>query len=150
MGTTVRRTRDDRILIRNSVCYSAGIRIGEDQRRKIRKIHLDSFRVRFPALCEVAFEYTWGGVMGMSLNNAQFFGRVAPDIFASAAYNGVGIAMGTASGMLLADLAVGSESAPLAEIRALPGPAWIPPDPLLGLGVWATVKRLQARAAAEL
>jgi glycine/D-amino acid oxidase-like deaminating enzyme len=148
MGTTVRRTRDGRILIRNSVRY--GLRLGDDQRRKIREVHLDSFRARFPALCEVDFEYTWGGVMGMSLNNAQFFGRVAPDVFASAAYNGVGVAMGTASGMLLADLAVGSDSALLAEIQALPGPAWIPPDPLLGLGVWATVKRLRARAGAEL
>lgn len=150
MGSTVRRTRDDRILIRNSVHYSAGIRIGEVQRRKIRRIHLDSFRARFPALREVGFEYTWGGVMGMSLNGAHFFGRVAPNVFTSAAYNGVGIAMGTACGMLLADLAVGSESTLLADIRALPGPAWIPPDPLLGLGVWATVRRRQARAAAEL
>ncbi|MHC4447624.1 MAG: NAD(P)/FAD-dependent oxidoreductase [Planctomycetota bacterium] len=149
IGTTVRRTQDNRILIRNSIRYSAGVRIGDDQRRKIRKIHLNSFRVRFPALREVDFQYTWGGVMGMSMNNAQFFGRVAPDVFASAAYNGVGIATGTASGMLLADLAVGSESALLAEIQALPGPAWIPPDPLLGLGVRATVKLMQVRAGAE-
>src|SRR5207253_1118478 len=34
--------------------------------------------------------------------------------------------------------------------RALPGPAWIPPEPLLGIGVRATLARLQRRAGREL
>jgi len=131
MGTTVRRTGDDRILIRNSVHYSAGIRIGEGQRGKIRKIHLDSFRARFPALREVGFEYTWGGVMGMSLNGAQFFGRVAPHVFASAAYNGVGIAMGTASGMLLAPRLAMAESIPDSLMIPVKTPAAIRIDAII-------------------
>ena len=58
--------------------------------------------------------------------------------------------MGTVSGMLLADLAVGADSELLRDLRALPGPAWIPPEPLLGIGVRATLARLQRRAGREL
>jgi len=87
--------------------------------------------------------------MGVSANNVQFFGRVAPGVFASAGYNGVGIALGTASGELLADLASGSDSPLLHDVQALPAPAWVPPDPLLGIGVRWTLQRLQRRAGVE-
>jgi glycine/D-amino acid oxidase-like deaminating enzyme len=150
MGTTVRRTRDQRVLIRNTVHYSPEIEVEEAWRRHVRDIHLRSFHSRFPMLAEVDFEYTWGGVMGISMNNAQFFGRIADDVYASAAYNGVGVALGTISGKLLADLVVGADSSLLRDIQALPGPTWIPPEPLLGLGIRATLRRLQARAGAEL
>ncbi len=86
----------------------------------------------------------------MSLNNVPFFGRVGRGIFAAAGYNGVGIALGTALGELLADLAVGSESPLLHDVQALPGPSWLPPEPLLGIGVRLTIRRLQDRAGAEL
>jgi glycine/D-amino acid oxidase-like deaminating enzyme len=150
MGTSVRRTRDHRILIRNSIRYEAGIRSGAAQRRAIRSLHRESFRARFPALCDVDFEYTWGGVMGVSLNNVQFFGRVAQGVFASAGYNGVGLALGTASGQLLADLAAGSESPLLRDVQALPGPAWLPPQPFLGVGIRLALAHLQRRAGGEL
>jgi glycine/D-amino acid oxidase-like deaminating enzyme len=65
-------------------------------------------------------------------------------------YNGVGVAMGTISGTLLADLVVGADSGLLREIQALPGPTWVPPEPLLGIGVRFTLTRMQARAGAEL
>ena len=150
MGTTVRRTCDQRVLIRNTVHYSPEIEVDEVWRRHVRDIHLRSFRSRFPILAEVDFEYTWGGVMGISMNSAQFFGRIADDFYASAAYNGVGVAMGTISGTLLADLVVGADSGLLRDMQALPGPTWIPPEPLLAVGVRFTLKRLQARAGAEL
>ena len=87
--------------------------------------------------------------MGLSLNSVQFCGGVAPGVFASAGYNGVGIALGTVWGELLADRASGSESPLLLDVRALPGPAWVPPDPLLGIGARWTLRRRQRRAAAE-
>ncbi len=149
MGTSVRRTRDDRILIRNTVRYESRIGSGAVPPRRIRALHRDSFEARFPALHDVGFEYTWGGVMGVSLNNAQFFGGVAPGVYASAGYNGVGIALGTASGELLADLASGAESPLLRDIQALPGPAWVPPDPFLGIGARWTLRRRQRRAGVE-
>jgi glycine/D-amino acid oxidase-like deaminating enzyme len=150
LGTTVRRTRDHRLLIRNGVRYDPALRSDERRMEKVRRIHRKSFRARFPALQRVEFEYTWGGVLGASLNDAQFFGRVAADVFASVSYNGVGVALGTVSGALLADLAVGCPSELLSDLESLPGPAWIPPDPLLGIGIRLTLGRLRARAGREL
>ena len=86
----------------------------------------------------------------MSRNEGQFFGRIEDSIWAAAGYNGVGVAMGTVSGHLLADLIVGVDSPLLADLRALPEPAWIPPEPLLGLGVRFETARRQARAVEEL
>ena len=117
MGTTLRRLRErphadpqhralpsgaaDRRGVARSACASA---IGATS------------RARFPMLAAVDFEYTWGGVMGATFNGAQFFGELAPNLYAAAGYNGVGIAMGTISGALLADLALGADSALLADM----------------------------------
>ncbi len=150
MGSTVRRTRDQRILMRNTVRYTADLEIGDAYRREVREIHRRAFRARFPMLAQVDFEYTWGGVMGLSVNGAHFFGKLDENLFAAAAYNGVGVAMGTISGRLLADLAVGADSELLEDMQSLPRPAWIPPPPLLGIGVRATLARLTARAREEL
>jgi glycine/D-amino acid oxidase-like deaminating enzyme len=150
MGTTVRRTRDQRLLIRNTVRYTSRLQVNGGHRDQIRETHRRSLRLRFPMLPEVDFEYTWGGVMGMSLNNAHFFGQLDERLFAAAGCNGVGVALGTISGTLLADLALGEESALLRDMQALPRPAWIPPQPLLALGVRATLARASRRASEEL
>jgi len=150
MGTTVRRTRDNRILVRNTVHYAPGLEVGEPYRREVREHHRRAFRARFPMLPQVDLEYTWGGVMGMSLNNAHYFGKLDDNLFAAAGCNGVGVALGTISGKLLADLAVHADSDLLSDVLSLPAPAWIPPEPLLGMGVRATLARLVARAGEEL
>ncbi len=54
----------------------------------------------------VEFEFTWGGVMGMALNQGQFFGRLDEGLFASLGYNGSGVALGSGSGLALADHAL--------------------------------------------
>ncbi|MFI5364531.1 MAG: NAD(P)/FAD-dependent oxidoreductase, partial [Candidatus Binatia bacterium] len=48
MGSTVRRTHDQRILIRNTVHYTADLEIGDAYRRAVREIHRRAFRARFP------------------------------------------------------------------------------------------------------
>jgi glycine/D-amino acid oxidase-like deaminating enzyme len=149
MGTTLRRLADGRMLLRNTVRYHPSLRVDAELQSRIRALHRRHFAARFPALEKVDFDYTWGGVMGVSLNGAQFFGELAPNLFAAAGYNGVGIAMGTISGVLLTDLAVGAPSALLADMRALPPPDWIPPAPALGIGVRATLRYLSGKAAGE-
>ena len=84
--------------------------------------------------------------MGMSSNRQHFFGRLEDGLFAAGGYNGCGIAMGTAAGRLLADLALGADSAELRDMLALPGPGRLPPEPFLGLGVRARLGLLAARA----
>jgi glycine/D-amino acid oxidase-like deaminating enzyme len=149
MGTTLRRLRDGRLLIRNTVRYRPSLGSDADYRRRVRARHRDSLCARFPMLGAVPFEHTWGGVMGASANGAHFFGRLAPNLFAAAGYNGVGVAMGTICGALLADLALGAESTLLADVQALPGPDWIPPGPALGVGVRATLAYLSKKARGE-
>ena len=150
MGTTVRRTRDQRILIRNTVYYAASLAVSDADRCTVRETHRRAFRARFPMLAHVDIDYTWGGVMGMSANGAHAFGRLDDGLYAAAGCNGVGVALGTISGTLLADLAVGVQSELLADMQALPRPSWIPPQPVLGIGVRATLARLAARASEEL
>jgi glycine/D-amino acid oxidase-like deaminating enzyme len=149
MGTTLRRLHHGRVLIRNTVRYAPTLRASAALRRRVREYHRRDLCARFPSLAGVDFEHTWGGVMGASFNGAQFFGRLQPELYVAGAYNGVGIAMGTISGVLLAELVVGADSALLTEMRSLPGPTWIPPEPALGIGVRATLARLARKSRGE-
>ena len=75
MGSTVRRTRDQRILIRNSAHYApaspwttpAGWTRG-------RCTGWPSWPAS-PMLRQVEFEHTWGGIMGVSPNRGHSFGE---------------------------------------------------------------------------
>jgi glycine/D-amino acid oxidase-like deaminating enzyme len=58
--------------------------------------------------------------------------------------------MGTAAGRLLADLALGEPSPPLADLRRLPPPTALPPEPLRSLHGWRHVARQNAQAGAYL
>jgi glycine/D-amino acid oxidase-like deaminating enzyme len=149
MGTTLRRLANGRMLIRNTVRYRPTLQTDAAFRNRVREQHRRDFAERFPALGAVEFDYTWGGVMGTTFNGAQFFGELAPHLYVAAGYNGVGIAMGTISGVLLADLALAADSALLADMRALPQPDWIPPEPALGIGVRASLTYLANKAKGE-
>ena len=150
VGSSVRRLPNGRLLIRNTACYGHRLRHADRQLRRIGEIHRASLGARFPALRDVELEYTWGGVMGMSANGAPFFGRVRSGVLAVTGDNGHGIALGTAAGALMADLAVGCPSELLCDIQQLPAPAWVPPNPLLRIGVQVTTRFLQWRARREL
>jgi glycine/D-amino acid oxidase-like deaminating enzyme len=150
MGSSLRRTADQRILVRNSVRYLPSLALSTHLLARIRERHRRSLVARWPALRDVELEFTWGGVLGMTANQGQFFGRLAEGLYASIGYNGTGVALGTASGMLLADHALGIDSELLRDALALPRPAWIPPEPLLGLGLRPALALLERRAGAEL
>ncbi len=152
-GTTVRMTQDRRLLIRNTYRHVPryGRSIDDATRAKIRGDHRQAFRARFPALADVPFTHTWGGVYAISRNFTNFFGQLDDGVFASACDNGVGAAWGTISGTLLADHAVGADSALLRDIRAVTGmPALNPPEPLLGLGVRSRIRLAAWNSRSEL
>lgn len=149
MGTTLRRLPDGRFLIRNTVRYRPALHADAAFRARVRDRHRRDLLARFPALAGVDFDYTWGGVMGTTFNGAQFFGELEPKLYAAVAYNGVGLAMGTISGILLADFALGADSPLLADIRALPPPDRIPPEPVLGVGIRSTLAYMAKKAAGE-
>ncbi|MCH8809402.1 MAG: FAD-binding oxidoreductase [Proteobacteria bacterium] len=148
-GTTLRYTRDRRLLIRNWITYSPEFCWSAQGLARIRRHHEDSFKARFPMLPEVQFGHTWGGVLTMSRNGAPCFGRLADNVFAAVCQNGVGVAKGTYSGTLLADLVVGAESDLLRDLLSYPRPARNVPQPFLGLGVRAKIAWDQMRAGRE-
>ncbi len=149
LGTTLRYTRDRRILIRNTFAYVPSMAAREAGMDGIRRHHVNSFEARFPMLPDVTFEHSWGGTCCLSRNNAQFFGKLGDNVWAAVCQNAVGIARGTYSGALLADLAAGADSEMLGDLMAFPRPCRNPPQPMLGIGVRANIAWQQWRAGAE-
>jgi glycine/D-amino acid oxidase-like deaminating enzyme len=149
MGPTIRRTQDQRVLYRILVRYDRSMGATPARLQSVKKRHHAGLTARFPVLRDVELEYTWSGVMGMSLNDAQAFGRLYDNVYVSVAYNGRGVAMGTASGTLLADLSAGADSRLLSDIQDLRKPSWLPFEPFLGMGVSSYTTYLYHRAGQE-
>jgi glycine/D-amino acid oxidase-like deaminating enzyme len=150
MGSTVRRTRDQRILIRNTAHYTTRLAVDDSLRLDMRHLHRVAFQARFPQLRHVELAHTWGGIMGASPNRGHSFGEIEEGLFAAAGYTGAGIAMGTTAGMLLADLAAGEGSELLEAMLSLPEPDRLPPQPFLGIGARWKVRQMNAAAAETL
>lgn len=149
MGTTLRRTHDNRILVRNSFSFHAGGRSNAHQLRIARDRHRKSFERRFPTLGEVPFDYSWGGAIVMSRNHESQFGELAPNVFGALCCNGLGITRGTATGVLLADWLAGKSNEVTEFLLASPGPNRNPPRPLLDIGVNMNLAWSQHRAGLE-
>lgn len=152
-GTTVRMTQDRRLIIRNTYKHvpKYGKSTSDGMRESVRADHRKAFLARFPQLADMPFSHTWGGVYAISRNFTNFFGELEPGVFASACDNGVGAAWGTISGTLLAEMAVGSDSAQLRDIQAVTGmPSLNPPEPFLGLGVRSRIRLAAWNSRSEL
>lgn len=135
-GTTMRRTRDQRILIRQNMQYAPHLRTSDAQRNKVRALHQTLLNQRFPMLQDIPMEFTWTGYIAVSQNGAPGFGQLLPDVYAAVCQNGVGLTRGTIGGMLAADLACGIDNPLIAEFEALGTPQMLPPRPLLDAGAY--------------
>ncbi len=133
-GTTVRRTRGRRILIRNQYTFSRRSDITKGKER-VRRVHRSSFEARFPMLTDVEFEYTWGGALSLSRNGSGVCGEVAPGVHATMTYQGTGMAKGTISGKYLAESIAGEPPALLATLTQNKSPSRNFPEPFNGWGV---------------
>jgi glycine/D-amino acid oxidase-like deaminating enzyme len=149
-GSTVRRLAGQRILIRNTFHYGAMPGVPEPVRAAAAARHRAAFDARFPLLRDVSFDHTWSGLYGTSANGQTSFGELEPGLYSAAVYNFAGLAMGTAAGRLLADLALGAGSPVLDDLRCLPRPTWLPPEPLRGLAGRWRVARQNSQAGAHL
>ncbi|MGI6246850.1 MAG: NAD(P)/FAD-dependent oxidoreductase [Pseudochelatococcus sp.] len=148
-GTTVRRTHDNRILIRNSFSFNPDGRPRQQYLDRFIKNHRISFERRFPMLDEIDFEYTWSGSLAMSRNHEGFFGQLAPNVYGALCCNGLGITRGTVTGTLLADWLDGRRNDLIDMLLASPGPNRNPPEPFLSIGVNANLLWGQYRAGLE-
>lgn len=148
-GTTVRRTPDNRLLIRNSFSFNPDGRSKAKFNQRFVHRHRASFEARFPMLPDVEFQYTWGGALAMARNHNGFFGQLANNVFAALGCNGLGVTRGTISGALLGDWLAGREDELTAFLLTAPGPNGNPPQPFLSLGVNMNLMWGQYRAGRE-
>ncbi|CAM3783274.1 Oxidoreductase [Pseudomonas reidholzensis] len=148
-GSTVRRTVDNRILIRNSFNFYPDGRPRASALQRHLPTHRKSFERRFPMLGKVDFEYSWSGAICLSENHEGFFGQLAPNVYGATCCNGLGITRGTATGKLLADWLAGEHNEHIDFLLSSPGPNKTPPQPFLSIGVNSVLKWGQFRAGLE-
>lgn len=153
IGSTVRRisgTGGDRIVMRNRVTYDPGMETESGRLSVMGESHDRSVRKRFPQLDGVEMEYRWGGRLCLSLNDVPAFGEIDEGLFAACCQNGLGTTKGTASGMLVADLAAQGSSPLAAKLAAADAPRRLPPEPIAWIGATATLKWREWRAGREI
>jgi len=148
-GSTIRRTVDNRILVRNSFSFHPDGRPREKYLQQYLANHRKSFERRFPMLPKVEFEYTWSGAICLSENHEGFFGKLAPNVYGALCCNGLGITRGTATGKLIADMIAGERNEHIDFLTASPGPNPTPREPFLSIGVNSVLKWGQFRAGME-
>lgn len=134
-GTTVRRTRDNRLFFRNVYAYAADFKTTFRDVMAARRHQQLAFDRRWPGLSSIGFEASWGGLLTLAQNGGMVWGELAENVYAAAFCNGTGVARGTAFGKTVAELAAG-QSSPVIEVlkrRARPSRAY--PKPITSLGV---------------
>jgi len=142
LGSTLRRTADNRLLIRSLYDYrrarsmeAAGIALK------------DALVSRFSALHDVSFEHLWTGATGLTLNGAPLWGEYGNRLFVSAGCNGGGVVKGTLFGTELAKLALGQDTV---DVNGLFGKAnWMPPEPLRRVGFQVISRHERRKGKAE-
>lgn len=132
-GSTIQRTPDGRLLVRNTLAYGPAAVSQPNRLESARLRHADTIRRRWPAIADIDIEHTWGGCVGITRNEGHVFGAIGDGLWASIGCNGAGISRGTMAGTLLADLVVGRDSELLRDQQRIPAPGWMPPEPLRGL-----------------
>lgn len=154
LGSSLRRTRDGRLLVRNTLRYAPRLATGPGEIRRVAVVHRDALERRYPQLGPdlggIELEHTWAGIMGVTPSRRHAFGRLGEGLWTAAAFTGAGIAIGTTAGACLAELAAGERSRRVEDMLALPGPGRLPPQPFLGLGIRWQVARMNRAADAYL
>ncbi|MFZ6049754.1 NAD(P)/FAD-dependent oxidoreductase [Pseudomonas sp. CR3202] len=148
-GSTLRRTPDQRLLVRNSFSFNPNGKTTNKLLRRVAATHRQSFERRFPMLASVGFEYTWGGAMCLSRNHTSHFGELAKNVYGALCCNGLGITRGTITGSLLADWLAGDRNELIDFLLSSRGPNQNPPEPFLSVGVNANLRWGQYRAGLE-
>ena len=149
-GSTVRLTRDRRLLIRNRIRYGRGESFEAAGLGRIAEAHRDSIALRWPGLRGIEFEGTWGGLLGFTRNDGTIWGEIGERLFGVISSDASPVTRGTMAGKLLADHICGVESELLEVMRSLPRAASLPPEPVLRFMVKRRIKSIEAQGAGEI
>ena len=133
-GATMRLTKDQRIMLRNTAEYNRGKLYTSAEIIARQRVHRQAFNNRFPQLQEVVFEHSYSCVEGVSINKTNFFEKLADNLFFAGGFNGSGISKGAAFGTALAEYASNQTSELISDCLHCPSALRMPPPPLLGVG----------------
>lgn len=142
-GTTVRRTADNRLFIRNIYDYADDFHTTQPQLERAKRSHQKSFDRRFPEISHIGFEHTWGGALSLAQNGGTVFGKLGDRVFGAAFCNGTGVSKGAIFGKSIAELACGQDSKAIRILKNKARPSRAYPKLITSLGVkWSTRYRL--------
>jgi len=97
-----RRSADHRLLFGGRVSY-AGVTLAD-----LTRATRDRMLGVFPQLADTRIEYSWGGLVDITLNRAPHFGRLAPNVWFLQGFSGHGVALATIAGQCLAEAVAAS------------------------------------------
>jgi len=137
-GTTIRFLESKRIFVRNGFTFSTQMCTSPQRIHRARKKLRKAFEARFPALKQVNFEYVYGGIIPLTLDNKSLFEEVAKNVYAGTVGDGAGLTRSSMLGVYLADMVCQVDSAELQYLIATTSPGWCPPEPFKTIG--ATVR----------
>jgi len=149
MGTSVRRIRENRIVVRNRFTYDPSMEVSSGRIARVGREHDEAFRARFPMLPDVQMEYRWGGRLCLSRNGVPAFGEVEDGVYSAVCQNGLGTAKGTFSGVAAAELATGTSSWRIDTMQSHNEPQKLPPEPFMYVGANAYLRWHCFRARGE-
>ena len=142
LGCTLRRTADDRVLIRSRYSYR------REAPNDLIEVQLrDSLVRRWPELADIPFAHVWGGSTGVTLGGAPLLGEIEPGCWAAIGCNGGGVVKGTLFGTELARASLGEPTPDLTRLFGRPDP--VPGEPWRGLGFRALTGLWALQAGAE-
>ena len=150
MGATIRMTKDRRILIRNTAEVHNPYQMSKTELNKRSFKQKIGIKKRFPELPDDIIQSSWSGIVSRSRNSSQIFEKIDYNIFAAGCYNGSGIGVGTLFGEQIAIKASNENTKEIETIEARNKPTWLPPDPILSLGVRARLIYERLRAKSEI
>jgi glycine/D-amino acid oxidase-like deaminating enzyme len=148
-GTTVRRTADNRLFLRNIYDYADGFHTTEAQIARAKRSHQKSFDRRFPEISSIGFEYTWGGALSLAQNGGFIFGQLSDRVFGAGFCNGTGVSRGAIYGKAVAELACGQNSNSIRILRNKARPSSAFPKLITSLGVRYSTRYRLWRAGRE-
>jgi len=148
-GSTVRLTRDRRVLMRNTLWYARSKRFEDDLIARMEDRHRHSIAERWPALENVDFAGTWGGIMAFTRNEGTVWGEVSDGLYVLVTTDTAPMTRGTALGKLLAEDLAGVDSEELRALKAAPKAAFVPPDPILKFYAERRINAIERDEAGE-
>ena len=148
-GTTVRRTIDNRLFLRNVYAYADNFRTTTEDVMKARRQQQVAFDRRWPALSSMGFEASWGGLLTLAQNGGMVFGELADHVYGAAFCNGTGVARGAAFGKAIGEMASGKSSPVIDILKSRASPSRPYPRLITSLGVRVATALRFRQAGAE-